>query len=163
MTLGDWLGGRTGYGAWPFPRHRVRLAWLVALFGVPPGTLFFVPLDTVAYVLILVAWLGAATGISVMALLDWSCKLSSGRSRIARGVQTGARALISGLGTIGVVAGAWMVCNVVIALFWRDMRAPQALLYGGLALSVCATSAVLTVLPYARMRLAIDEQGTDGA
>ena len=97
MTLGEWLGGRAGYGAWPFPRHRVRLAWLVALVGVTT-ILICVPLETMTRTLILGPLLGAVTGITVMAVLDWSCGLPLGQRRMVRITQAAVRVSIASLG-----------------------------------------------------------------
>jgi hypothetical protein len=65
---------------------------------------------------------------------------------------------------MGVVTGVWMLSRFLISLIWRrELVALQALLLGGLAISVCVMGAALTVLPYARLRLSMDQHGRDGA
>jgi hypothetical protein len=163
MKLSDWLEPGSAYAAWPFPRHHVRVAWLLALLVVPPTILANVRLDSIVLVLILVPWAGAATGLTVMALLDWSSVRLAEHRRLARTVQAGVRLLVSALGAAGIAAGV-LVAWRVLAAAWEHGRFPvQGLFLAALGLGLCVIGAQLAMLPYGRLRRTIQEHGRHGA
>ena len=163
MTPSDWFGLGTDYGVWPFPRHHVRLPWLVVLLLAPPVILACAPLGTIAFGFIFMAWLATAPGLSLMALLDWSCSPLARHRPLARAAQAVARALIASLGGTGIIFGIWMLWRTIAGSAGHEVSALQSLLFAALALGMCLGGAQLAVLPYARLRRCIYEPGSHGA
>ena len=95
-----------------FPDHRVAGPWLAMLLLIPPCVLAALEPTSVVRVLATVVWCGVASGVSVVALLDWSrgSHLRWGWARKA------GRALVAGLGLAGSLAGLVIVRGAVRVL-----------------------------------------------
>ena len=130
-----------------FPDHRIGGAWLAMLFLIPPLVLAALEPTSIVSVLLTVGWFGVASGLAVVALLDWT---RSARSPEAWPRRVG-RILVAALGLAGVVAGLLVFQGAV-----RVVRSPgqwkAAACLALLGVGCVFIGGQLTWLPFTRSR-----------
>lgn len=146
------------WGAWPFPPHYVRAAWLVPLLVLPPVAFATVSFEGITFALLFSAWLAIAPSLTVATLLDWNRVPVRNKSRLRTMLRGGARLVVSFLGACGAFVGLWLTWRVV-AEAWRGVVPNGALVGLAVGGGLCLVGAQLMLLPY---RPVPDRRSTHG-